>query len=299
VDSSRLIGRDSHLYNCAFHTSSQLKGRDDLVIIILCVWYLFRVSHTISHKFWREHNGQCGDRRRKRRIGNSRNDPSRIDNPTFLFRWIFTLWEIILASWLRWCCNPRVVGFVLSDFRLQKPPRRKKISQQVLLEFTVGYAAGLLLTELSLFLMKMAQPALLYLVPCSMICILCVGWRRGQLYELWCGSLSSAEDLLDPAATPSSSVKDNTEDIELSSALIFTGESASARDSSSCTPGEPSFKWRSQSDTNKTDRWKKKWCWYSEERTLRSCRREIIHHLDIPSSYLSRSTSRSNSLSLL
>ena len=54
-----------------------------------------------------------------------------------------------------------------------------------------GYGVGLLLTYVALAFSiggSQGQPALLYLVPCTLGCIALLGWWRGQFLELWhCG----------------------------------------------------------------------------------------------------------------
>nr|XP_029117616.1 signal peptide peptidase-like 2 [Elaeis guineensis] len=51
---------------------------------------------------------------------------------------------------------------------------------------TLGYAFGLFLTYLALYLMDgHGQPALLYLVPCTLGLIVILGWVRGELNDLW------------------------------------------------------------------------------------------------------------------
>ncbi|KAF8764894.1 signal peptide peptidase-like 2B [Argiope bruennichi] len=51
----------------------------------------------------------------------------------------------------------------------------------------IMYGIGLLITFGALFLMSTAQPALLYLVPCTLIPTLLLGWFRGELSTLWKG----------------------------------------------------------------------------------------------------------------
>ncbi|KAH9605697.1 hypothetical protein KSS87_015534 [Heliosperma pusillum] len=54
---------------------------------------------------------------------------------------------------------------------------------------TIGYGIGLFVTYLALFLMEEGQPALLYLVPCTLGVAVILGLVRGELKELWnCGS---------------------------------------------------------------------------------------------------------------
>ncbi|XP_074264195.1 signal peptide peptidase-like 3 [Silene latifolia] len=54
---------------------------------------------------------------------------------------------------------------------------------------TIGYGIGLFVTYLALYLMEQGQPALLYLVPCTLGVAVILGLVRGELKELWnCGS---------------------------------------------------------------------------------------------------------------
>ena len=39
--------------------------------------------------------------------------------------------------------------------------------------------------------MAQGQPALLYLVPCTLITAVVIGWKRGELSQLWNGRLVS------------------------------------------------------------------------------------------------------------
>ncbi|CAI5947156.1 unnamed protein product [Closterium sp. NIES-64] len=58
----------------------------------------------------------------------------------------------------------------------------------------IGYAVGLLLTFVGLLLMKgNGQPALLYLVPCTLGVIVLLAWRRGELSALWNRGEESSE----------------------------------------------------------------------------------------------------------
>ncbi|KAL0920935.1 hypothetical protein M5K25_007954 [Dendrobium thyrsiflorum] len=63
---------------------------------------------------------------------------------------------------------------------------RKGITNGYFLWLTLGYAFGLLLTYIALYLMDgHGQPALLYLVPCTLGLIVILGWIRGELSDLW------------------------------------------------------------------------------------------------------------------
>uniref|UniRef100_A0A8B9DNT0 Signal peptide peptidase-like 2A n=1 Tax=Anser cygnoides TaxID=8845 RepID=A0A8B9DNT0_ANSCY len=53
---------------------------------------------------------------------------------------------------------------------------------------TIAYAVGMVLTFIVLALMKMGQPALLYLVPCTLITSSLVAWRRKEMKKFWKGS---------------------------------------------------------------------------------------------------------------
>ncbi|PKA49663.1 Signal peptide peptidase-like 2 [Apostasia shenzhenica] len=63
---------------------------------------------------------------------------------------------------------------------------KKSIVSGYFVWLTIGYAFGLFLTYLALFLMDgHGQPALLYLVPCTLGLIIILGWVRGELGDLW------------------------------------------------------------------------------------------------------------------
>ncbi|XP_076828082.1 signal peptide peptidase-like 2 isoform X2 [Brachyhypopomus gauderio] len=53
---------------------------------------------------------------------------------------------------------------------------------------TIGYGVGLLITFVALALMQMGQPALLYLVPCTLLTSLAVALWRKELPLFWTGS---------------------------------------------------------------------------------------------------------------
>ncbi|KAG9143007.1 hypothetical protein Leryth_006265 [Lithospermum erythrorhizon] len=78
-------------------------------------------------------------------------------------------------------------------FRFDKA-NKKRILNGYFLWLTIGYGVGLLLTYLGLYLMDgHGQPALLYLVPCTLgVCVL-LGVRRGELKQLWYYDADSTE----------------------------------------------------------------------------------------------------------
>ncbi|KAL2900804.1 Signal peptide peptidase-like 2 [Bienertia sinuspersici] len=59
---------------------------------------------------------------------------------------------------------------------------------------TIGYGIGLFFTYLALYLMQEGQPALLYLVPCTLGVAVVLGLFKGELKDLWeCGSESDGQ----------------------------------------------------------------------------------------------------------
>ncbi|XP_064013758.1 signal peptide peptidase-like 2A isoform X2 [Pogoniulus pusillus] len=59
---------------------------------------------------------------------------------------------------------------------------------------TIAYAIGMVLTFIVLALMKMGQPALLYLVPCTLITSSLVAWRRKEMKKFWKGNSYQVSD---------------------------------------------------------------------------------------------------------
>ncbi|XP_037502412.2 uncharacterized protein LOC119376749 [Rhipicephalus sanguineus] len=51
----------------------------------------------------------------------------------------------------------------------------------------IAYGVGLVVTFVALFLMKTAQPALLYLVPATLIPVVVIARHRGELHDIWYG----------------------------------------------------------------------------------------------------------------
>ncbi|XP_049271323.1 signal peptide peptidase-like 2B [Rhipicephalus sanguineus] len=50
-----------------------------------------------------------------------------------------------------------------------------------------AYGVGMIVTFLALHLMHMAQPALLYLVPCTLVPTVVTAWYKGHLFAIWNG----------------------------------------------------------------------------------------------------------------
>merc|ERR1712110_171034 len=54
----------------------------------------------------------------------------------------------------------------------------------------IAYSLGIVATFLSLYLMKAAQPALLFLVPFTLVPVFLVSWIRGDLKTMWRGDFA-------------------------------------------------------------------------------------------------------------
>ncbi|KAM9635851.1 signal peptide peptidase-like 2A isoform 1-T1 [Trichechus inunguis] len=71
---------------------------------------------------------------------------------------------------------------------------------------TIAYAIGMILTFVVLVLMKKGQPALLYLVPCTLITASVVAWRRKEMKKFWKGSSYQMMNHLDYATNEENQV---------------------------------------------------------------------------------------------
>ena len=62
----------------------------------------------------------------------------------------------------------------------------------------IAYAVGLLMANAAVYLMNMGQPALLYLVPCTLGTMAFMGWRRHELVGLWEGPrvIANADEIV-------------------------------------------------------------------------------------------------------
>ncbi|KAL3913400.1 MAG: hypothetical protein SGILL_006506, partial [Bacillariaceae sp.] len=62
----------------------------------------------------------------------------------------------------------------------------------------IAYAVGLLMANAAVYLMHMGQPALLYLVPCTLGTMIYLGWKRQELRALWEGPkvIASADEIV-------------------------------------------------------------------------------------------------------
>ena len=53
-----------------------------------------------------------------------------------------------------------------------------------------AYTLGIVATFVSLYLMKAAQPALLFLVPFTLVPVFIISWLRGDLAAMWRGDFA-------------------------------------------------------------------------------------------------------------
>merc|ERR1719220_2025270 len=84
---------------------------------------------------------------------------------------------------------------------------------------SVAYILGLVATFISLFLMNSAQPALLYLVPFTLIPTILVAWLRGALPAMWEGDNKDEEDG-EVCGDDSDAEDDNDDDDERKAAVV-------------------------------------------------------------------------------
>lgn len=62
----------------------------------------------------------------------------------------------------------------------------------------VSYAVGLAMANIAVYVMQMGQPALLYLVPCTLGTMSYLGWKRQELFSLWEGPrvIATADEIV-------------------------------------------------------------------------------------------------------
>jgi len=91
--------------------------------------------------------------------------------------------------------NDRLLGFgdialpglLVSFLRRHDLMSARKFTEGYFLPVLVGYFVGLNITIAALCIMRMGQPALLYLVPCTLGTTVVLASRRGELHLLWAG----------------------------------------------------------------------------------------------------------------
>jgi len=89
---------------------------------------------------------------------------------------------------------------------------------------SLAYILGLVATFISLFLMNSAQPALLYLVPFTLIPTILVAWLRGELPSMWQGdSDKDDEDINENISDDTDDEEEAVKDAEAIESLVEEG----------------------------------------------------------------------------
>jgi signal peptide peptidase-like protein 2B len=104
----------------------------------------------------------------------------------------------------------------------------------------IAYGIGLLMANAAVYLMNYGQPALLYLVPCCLGTVIFLGWRRGELSELWNTPrvIRGADSLLHGEASPPSQSSDDPEEALITTDTpVKTNNNAAPTNSSSDNGG--------------------------------------------------------------
>ncbi|KFK37150.1 hypothetical protein AALP_AA4G219600 [Arabis alpina] len=93
-------------------------------------------------------------------------------------------------------------GLLISFASRYDKIKKRVIVNGYFLWLTIGYGVGLLLTYLGLYLMDgHGQPALLYIVPCTLGLAVILGLVRGELKELWNYGIEESEESNTPDET--------------------------------------------------------------------------------------------------
>eukprot|EP00979_Chaetoceros_neogracilis_P013727 scaffold4037_cov265-Chaetoceros_neogracile.AAC.9 len=91
---------------------------------------------------------------------------------------------LLLSFGARYDAAKRMIGMASSGGRVV-PQNCQGQKKGYFTALVVSYAIGLAMANVAVYVMKMGQPALLYLVPCCLGTMSCLGWMRGELRELW------------------------------------------------------------------------------------------------------------------
>jgi hypothetical protein len=97
-----------------------------------------------------------------------------------------------------------VLPGILMSFMFEVDVYKKtmySLKQGYFIPIVVGYTSGLIITFICLHLFQAAQPALLYLVPCTILPVLVIAYLRGEFKLLWNGvSIHKKHDVILPLA---------------------------------------------------------------------------------------------------
>ncbi|XP_053321117.1 signal peptide peptidase-like 2A isoform X2 [Spea bombifrons] len=77
---------------------------------------------------------------------------------------------------------------------------RTSSSSVYFISCTIAYAVGMVITFIVLMVMKTGQPALLYLVPCTLITSSAIAWMRKEMKKFWNGGAYEIMEQTDNAA---------------------------------------------------------------------------------------------------
>merc|ERR1719436_2321584 len=86
-----------------------------------------------------------------------------------------------------------IPGLLISLLLRHDLTRRSRRCTGYFLAGVIGYALGLLATFVSLYLMKHGQPALLFLVPGTLLPTCLIAMQKGELASLWSASYGPEE----------------------------------------------------------------------------------------------------------
>ena len=95
-----------------------------------------------------------------------------------------------------------LAGLLLTFARAWDIASKKRGNATYFWPLLACYGCGLALTNLVMVWFEAAQPALLYLVPCTLLPFLLLAWRRGELGVLWVGlrPKATAQDVVDSSS---------------------------------------------------------------------------------------------------
>jgi len=109
-------------------------------------------------------------------------------------------WWCCLCSWISYYCCSCCCG-TGDESRMQISAWQALLfggGEYYFVPLVVAYAVGLLMANVAVYLMQMGQPALLYLVPCTLGTMTYLGWKRQELRALWDGPkvIATADEIV-------------------------------------------------------------------------------------------------------
>lgn len=111
-----------------------------------------------------------------------------------------TLVSIVSGGRKQEACQPGSIDCGVSHTMIQNGRRGTYFFPLV-----IAYAVGLMMANVAVYVMNMGQPALLYLVPCTLGTMCYIGWKQHELKALWEGPkvLHTADEIIHgPARRP-------------------------------------------------------------------------------------------------